>query len=116
MLVGDIEENGSRAPGLATCRLAQLIRGQTVSFKLSVHGRLPASLLVWVALKETKRQKEKILRYNCSKKWIYGEGLPGFEVLNLSGGADGSRTHDLLNAIQALSQLSYGPTDRRTEC
>ena len=25
------------------------------------------------------------------------------------GGADGSRTHDLLNAIQALSQLSYGP-------
>src|SRR5215470_7945161 len=25
-------------------------------------------------------------------------------------GADGSRTHDLLNAIQALSQLSYGPT------
>ena len=24
-------------------------------------------------------------------------------------GADGSRTHDLLNAIQALSQLSYGP-------
>jgi hypothetical protein len=27
-------------------------------------------------------------------------------------GAEGSRTLDLLNAIQALSQLSYGPTDR----
>ena len=26
------------------------------------------------------------------------------------GGAKGSRTPDLLNAIQALSQLSYGPT------
>jgi hypothetical protein len=26
-----------------------------------------------------------------------------------SGGAKGSRTPDLLNAIQALSQLSYGP-------
>src|SRR5262249_19780674 len=26
------------------------------------------------------------------------------------GGARGSRTPDLLNAIQALSQLSYGPT------
>jgi hypothetical protein len=26
------------------------------------------------------------------------------------GGADGDRTHDLLNAIQALSQLSYGPS------
>jgi hypothetical protein len=26
------------------------------------------------------------------------------------GGARGSRTPDLLNAIQALSQLSYGPS------
>jgi hypothetical protein len=32
-----------------------------------------------------------------------------------NGGADGSRTHDLLNAIQALSQLSYGPTRRKAE-
>jgi hypothetical protein len=28
---------------------------------------------------------------------------------HLIGGAKGSRTPDLLNAIQALSQLSYGP-------
>ena len=27
-----------------------------------------------------------------------------------SGGADRDRTDDLLNAIQALSQLSYSPT------
>jgi hypothetical protein len=27
----------------------------------------------------------------------------------LSGGADGDRTHDLMNAIHALSQLSYSP-------
>ncbi len=27
------------------------------------------------------------------------------------GGAEGDRTPDLLNAIQALSQLSYGPTE-----
>jgi hypothetical protein len=26
------------------------------------------------------------------------------------GGADGDRTHDLMNAIHALSQLSYSPT------
>ncbi len=26
------------------------------------------------------------------------------------GGAEGNRTPDLLNAIQALSQLSYGPS------
>jgi hypothetical protein len=31
----------------------------------------------------------------------------------LDGGAKGSRTPDLLNAIQALSQLSYGPIWRR---
>ncbi len=30
------------------------------------------------------------------------------------GGAGGNRTRDLLNAIQALSQLSYGPTGART--
>ena len=30
-----------------------------------------------------------------------------------SGGAGGNRTRDLLNAIQALSQLSYSPTRRR---
>jgi hypothetical protein len=29
--------------------------------------------------------------------------------LTAFGGAKGSRTPDLLNAIQALSQLSYGP-------
>jgi hypothetical protein len=28
----------------------------------------------------------------------------------INGGAEGNRTHDLLNAIQALSQLSYSPT------
>jgi hypothetical protein len=30
-----------------------------------------------------------------------------------TGGAEGNRTPDLLNAIQALSQLSYGPVHRR---
>jgi hypothetical protein len=29
------------------------------------------------------------------------------------GGPDGSRTRDLLNAIQARSQLRYRPTDIR---
>jgi hypothetical protein len=31
------------------------------------------------------------------------------EILNSFGGADGIRTHCLFNAIEALSQLSYGP-------
>jgi hypothetical protein len=30
----------------------------------------------------------------------------------LIGGADGIRTHDLLDAIEARSQLRHGPTDQ----
>jgi hypothetical protein len=30
------------------------------------------------------------------------------------GGADGIRTHDLLDAIEARSQLRHGPTGRET--
>ncbi len=32
------------------------------------------------------------------------------KLLDFIGGADADRTRDLLNAIQALSQLSYSPT------
>jgi hypothetical protein len=35
-------------------------------------------------------------------------------VLDFIGGADADRTRDLLNAIQALSQLSYSPTPGAT--
>ena len=34
-------------------------------------------------------------------------------VTSSLGGAKGNRTPDLLNAIQALSQLSYGPPSER---
>ena len=43
---------------------------------------------------------------------FYGEEK-GNEAKEGVGGADGDRTHDLLNAIQALSQLSYGPNAGR---
>ncbi len=43
-----------------------------------------------------------------------GEESPGIVVPFFPpGGAGGNRTRDLLNAIQALSQLSYGPTRAR---
>ena len=35
---------------------------------------------------------------------------PGAAGADDESGAEGNRTLDLLNAIQALSQLSYGPT------
>ena len=40
--------------------------------------------------------------------------LSNFQGKNMGktdGGADGDRTHDLLTASQALSQLSYSPTE-----
>ena len=40
---------------------------------------------------------------------IGAQRYPIKKTNHLSGGAKGSRTPDLLNAIQALSQLSYGP-------
>ena len=46
--------------------------------------------------------------------------IPPPEPVSLSpgdatrNGAEGSRTPDLLNAIQALSQLSYGPVTMTT--
>ena len=35
--------------------------------------------------------------------------VPGYDVPGPVGGDDGDRTHYLLNAIQALSQMSYTP-------
>jgi hypothetical protein len=49
-------------------------------------------------------QSDRPLRQNETTK---NENDAGIELL--SGGARRSRTADLLNAIQALSQLSYGP-------
>ena len=34
------------------------------------------------------------------------------QVIEKFGGADGIRTHDLLDAIEARSQLRHGPTRR----
>jgi hypothetical protein len=41
-------------------------------------------------------------------KMVSGSGF--YVSDDLTGGAEGNRTPDLLNAIQALSQLSYGPS------
>src|SRR5579862_600634 len=41
---------------------------------------------------------------------IRGGQIWGTHPRNRSGGADGIRTHDLLDAIEARSQLRHGPT------
>lgn len=38
--------------------------------------------------------------------------IPRGHQRTAAGGAEGNRTPDLLNAIQALSQLSYGPVSQ----
>ena len=44
--------------------------------------------------------------FSCSE---INKGLNRDDLNLLDGGAEGDRTPDLLNAIQALSQLSYSP-------
>ena len=41
---------------------------------------------------------------------FYGRFRMMLQIKKLNGGAERDRTVDLLNAIQALSQLSYSPT------
>jgi hypothetical protein len=38
------------------------------------------------------------------------------QVVEKFGGADGIRTHDLLDAIEARSQLRHSPTGRTSQC
>jgi hypothetical protein len=44
---------------------------------------------------------------------IDGEGGTAVRILSV-GGADGIRTHDLLDAIEARSQLRHGPTEKES--
>src|SRR5438477_8899828 len=41
---------------------------------------------------------------------LHSFGLSGLRHRSAIGGADGIRTHDLLDAIEARSQLRHGPT------
>jgi hypothetical protein len=45
--------------------------------------------------------------HEARKQGVFRE----FKVLATFGGAEGNRTPDLYNAIVALSQLSYGPSE-----
>ena len=68
-------------------------------------GRLrrePPFFIAHEAARGTGKQKDRARRGRQSQavKWRKEE----------NGGARRNRTADLLNAIQALSQLSYGPT------
>jgi hypothetical protein len=60
-----------------------------------------------------KSRKREFRASKPIQKFHAASCMVNFEI-NLIGGAEGNRTLDLLNAIQALSQLSYGPTEGRT--
>ena len=67
---------------------------------------------VWRKILHEKKQPEFL---NVRFKWIFKwsrkeiEKVESLYVLMLIGGAKRDRTADLLNAIQALFQLSYSP-------
>ncbi len=44
------------------------------------------------------------------QRYVKSRPYAGFQIIY--GGAERDRTADLLNAIQALSQLSYSPTSK----
>ena len=54
---------------------------------------------------------------DCRRRFTFvnRHQFPIFKKQNLSGGADRDRTCDLLNANQALSQLSYSPKNYRDD-
>jgi hypothetical protein len=56
-----------------------------------------------------KTQKAKLWKYALEAS---GPASPLF-AKKYSNGANGIRTHDLLHAMQALSQLSYGPSQSK---
>ena len=73
-------------------------------------------------LSNDKKHYSLILLFQCHKMklppsavcrrrftFVNRHQFPIFKKQNLSGGADRDRTCDLLNANQALSQLSYSP-------
>jgi hypothetical protein len=80
----------------------------------SISGGLPAEALAKILLALLRQTLSRIqaatagsLRTKkASTDKLYG--LPA-EALAKAGGAEQDRTVDLLNAIQALSQLSYSP-------
>jgi len=45
------------------------------------------------------------------RKYYSGSRPSGAQVIERIGGAGGVRTRDLLDAIEARSQLRYGPTE-----
>ena len=53
---------------------------------------------------------EAICHQTLPPSGFLGRGNSG-EFYRINGGADGDRTRDLLTASQALSQLSYSPTE-----
>jgi hypothetical protein len=57
-------------------------------------------------------RRARIVRQDASPRENHPELIENnvIQAIDLFGGAKRDRTADLLNAIQALSQLSYGPT------
>jgi hypothetical protein len=60
----------------------------------------------------------KVLSASClfSAIWKRSQNMLDSDCQRKFGGAGGVRTRDLLDAIEARSQLRYGPTEDKREC
>jgi hypothetical protein len=62
------------------------------------------------AAEQTLAVHQEVKSYSAARAVVLQSGMTRSDCLRRSGGAGGIRTPYLLNAIQALSQLSYSPT------
>ena len=71
----------------------------------------PASGAARCSVEDINRKAGLHLAHGFSSSVSPPQKKPAYLAGYFCGGDSGSRTHDLLNAIQALSQLSYTPLD-----
>ena len=109
---------------LATLRMASSVTGLTTGSTLTAAG-------IFASAMEHPKEQKKPLRREEGQFSDAGRGLPfvrktdqalpkktkkEFATRQKVGGGKRDRTADLLNAIQALSQLSYTPTPFSCGC
>ena len=91
----------------------QLCAQASSDLKERVTLRFPLANLPISGMRAVKSGGVAVVGHGEASEWAWWE-IPALQPRRClgDGGAKGSRTPDLLNAIQALSQLSYGPEFR----
>ena len=95
---------------ITPCRVLQYVRDHPCFFPISS-----------IAFKSPRTSLPALVpcsanaRPGCTSGVAYSTGQATYCLVRVFSGADRDRTDDLLNAIQALSQLSYSPTRKKKQ-